>query len=109
MFAVGESNAVSEEMTAPWFETRLPTILSNCLLADTEKPDEYELSYQALPSKTTHFKKEKFVSGMFSKQRLTGLAAVNVFGQKLTMFITGKAIKPRCFKNLKHFPRRERG
>ena len=56
-----------------------------------------------------HFKEGKCVGRMFSKQRLIELAAINVFGQKLTMFIIGKAIKPRCFENLKHFPCHERG
>ena len=96
-------------MTAPWFETRLPTILSNYSLADIYNADEFGLFYQALPSKTMHFKDEKYVGGKFSKQRLTGLAAGNALGQKLSMFIIGKANKPRCFKNLKHLPCRYRG
>ena len=56
-------------MTAPWFETRLPTILSNYSLADIYNADEFGLLYQALPSKTMHFKDEKCVGGKFSKQR----------------------------------------
>ena len=56
-----------------------------------------------------HFKKEKCVGGKFSKQRLTGLAVSNDFGQKLTMFMIGKAIKPRCLKNLKHLSCHYRG
>ena len=56
------------------------------------------------------FKKEKCVGGKFSKWRLTGLARLtdNALGQKLSMFMTGKANKPRCFKNLKHFSCRYR-
>ena len=96
-------------MTAPWFETRLPTILSNYSLADIYNADEFGLFYQALPSKTMHFKDEKCVGGKCNKQRLTGLAAGNDLGQKLSMFIIGKANKPRCFKNLKHLPYRYRG
>ena len=96
-------------MTAPWFETRLPTILSNYSLADIYSADEFGLFYQALPSKTMHFKDEKCVGGKFSKQRLTGLAAGNALGQKLSMFIIAKANKPRCFKNRKHLPCRYRG
>ena len=96
-------------MTAPWFETRLPTILSNYSLSDVYNADKFGLFYQALPTKTMHFEKEKCVGGKFSKQRLTGLAAGNALGQKLPMFIIGKAKKPRCFKNLKHLPCRYRG
>ena len=56
------------------------------------------------------FKKEKCVGGKFSKWRLTGLARLtdNALGQKLSMFMTGKANKPRCFKNLKRFSCRYR-
>ena len=96
-------------MKAPWFETRLPTILSNYSLADIYNVDEFGLFYQALSSKTMYFKKEKCVGGKFSKQRLTGLAAGNAAGQKLPMFIIGKTNKPRCFKKLKHLPCRYRG
>ena len=96
-------------MTTPWFETRLATILSNYSLADIYNADEFGLFYQALPSKTMHFNNEKQVGGKFSKQRLTGLAADNALGQKLPMFIIGRANKPRCFKNLEHFPCRYRG
>ena len=66
---IGESNGVSDEMTAPWSETRLATILSNYVLADIYKADEFPLLYQALPSKTMHFKNEKCIGGKFSTQR----------------------------------------
>ena len=56
-----------------------------------------------------YFKKEKFVFGKFSKQRLTGLAPGNAFGQKLHMFIISKPNKTRRFENLKHIPCRCRG
>ena len=79
-------------MTAPWFKTRLPTILSNHSLADIYNADECGLFYQALPNKTIHFKKEKCLGGKFSKQRLTALAAGNALGQKLPMFLIGKQI-----------------
>ena len=78
-------------MTAPWFETTLPTILPNYALADIYNADEFGLFYQALPSNTLHFRDEKCVGGKFSKQRLTGLAASNALGQKLPIFIIGKA------------------
>ena len=56
-----------------------------------------------------YFKKEKLVFGKFSKQRLTGLAPGNAFGQKLHMFIISKPSKTRRFENLKHIPCRCRG
>ena len=92
LFVKGEANAVSEEMMAPWFETGLPTVLSNYFLADINNPDEYGLFYQALLSQTMHFKKKKSVDGKFSKKRLTGLASINALRQKLPMFIIGTTI-----------------
>ena len=96
-------------MTAGWFETRLPTILSNYELPDIYNADEFGLFFQALPSKSLHLKDEKCIGGKFSKVRLTGLAAANANGEKLPMFIFGKSKSPRCFKSLKQLPCRYRG
>ena len=94
-------------MTASWFETRLPTILSNYELPDIYNADEFGLFFQALPSKSLHLKDEKCIGVKFSKFRLTGLAVANANGEKL--FIIGKSKSPRCFKNLKQLPCRYRG
>ena len=32
------------------------------------------------------------------------MAAANAVGDKIPMFVTGKAQKPRCFKNVKFLP-----
>ena len=96
-------------MTASWFETRLPTILSNYELPDIYNADEFGLFFQVLPSKSLHLKDETSIGGKFSKVRLTGLAAANANGEKLPMFIIGKSKSPRCFKNLKQLPCRYRG
>ena len=37
-----------------------------------------------------------------------GLAAANAVGNKLPMFVIGKAKTPRCFKNIKKVPCRYR-
>ena len=89
-------------MTASWKETHLPTILSRYELKDIFNTDEFGLFYQALPSKSMHFKNERCSGGKFSKVRLTGLAAANATGEKLPMFVIGKSAKPRCFKNVKN-------
>ena len=96
-------------MTACWFETRLPTILSNYELPDIYNADEFGLFFQALLSKSLHLKDEKCIGGKFSKVRLTGLAAANVNGEKFPMFIIGESKSPRCFRNLKQLPCRYRG
>ena len=93
-----------DEMIAPCYETRLPTILSDYALADVYNKDEFVLFFQALPEKTMHLKSEKCVGGKHSKIRLTGLAVANALGDKLPMFVIGKAKSPRCFKNLKSMP-----
>ena len=98
----GEEKSCTPEMIASWKKTHLPTILSRYELKDIFNADEFGLFYQALPSKSMHFKNEQCSGGKFSKVRLTGLAAVNATGEKLPMFVIGKAAKPRCFKNVKN-------
>ena len=66
------------------------------------------LFYQGLPKKTLHMKGGKCSGGKHSKVRLTGMAAASATGEKLTMFVIGKSVKPRCFKNIKSLPCRYR-
>ena len=101
---VGESTSVSKEMTAPWKETTLPTLLSNYKWEDIYNADEFGLFYQCLPGKTNHFSGEKCSACKSSKIRLTGMAAANALGEKLSMFIIGKSKTPRCFKYVKQLP-----
>ena len=104
----GESRSVTEEMTAPWSETTLPTILSRYPLENIFNADEFGLFFQCLPNKSLHMKGEKCSGGKHSKVRLTGLAAGNAFGERLPMFVIGKSAKPRCFKGVKTLPCRYR-
>ena len=68
----GESKSVTDEMTAPWTKTTLPTILSRYPLENIFNADEFGLFYQCLPNKTLHLKGEKCSGGKRSKVRLTG-------------------------------------
>ena len=77
-------------------------------MKDIFNADEFGLFYQALPSKSMHFKNERCSGGKFSKVRLTGLAAANATGEKLPMLVIGKSAKPGCFKNVKSLPCRYR-
>ena len=104
----GESKAITEEMAAPWTETTLPTILSRYPLENIFNADEFGLFYQCLPNKTLHLKGEKCSGGKHSKIRLTGLVAGNAYGERLSMFVIGKANKPRCFKRVRNLPCRYR-
>ena len=47
----GESENVAKEMTAPWEEASLQTILARNQLKDIFNADEFGLFYEALPSK----------------------------------------------------------
>ena len=47
--------------------------------------------------------------GKHSKIRATGLAAANMNGEKLPIFVLGKSKNPRCFKNDKKLPCHYRG
>ena len=104
----GESKSVTEEMTAPWTETTLSTILSGYPLENIFNADEFGLFYQCLPNKTLHLKGEKCSGGKHSKIRLAGLAAGNAYGERLPMFVIGKANKSRCFKGVINLPCRYR-
>ena len=95
-------------MTTSWKQTHLPAILSIHELKDIFNADEFGPFYQALPSKSMHFKNERCSGGKFSKVHLTGLAGANFTGEKLPMFVIGKSAKPRCFKNVKNLPCRYR-
>ena len=53
--------------------------------------------------KTCRFKSENCSSGKLSKVCMTGMAAANAVGDKIPMLVTGKARKPRCFKNVKFY------
>ena len=99
-----KERSCTEEMTASWAQTHLPTILSRYDLRNIYNADEFGLFYQQLPTKSLHLKGERCAGGKFSKVRLTGLAAGNAAGEKLSMFVVGKAEKPRCFKGVTSLP-----
>ena len=66
--------------------------------------DKFGLFYQCLPDKSYQLKTEKSLSGKHSKISITGLAAANAIGNKLPMFVIGKAKNPKYFKNIKKLP-----
>ena len=67
--------------------------------------DETGLFYRCLPDKTLSFKGQQCSGGKKSKERITVMVACNSNGsEKLPLFVIGKSIKPRCFKNVKTLP-----
>ena len=81
-------------MVSEWFETVLPTLLSNYMLRDFFNADKFSLFFQALHGKMLHRKGEKLSEGKLSKVRLSGIAAANAYGEKLLMFIMCTSDKP---------------
>ena len=57
---------------------------------------------------TNSITSERCSGGKLSKVRITGMASANAAGDKLPMFVIGKARKPRCFKNVTCLPCRYR-
>ena len=100
----GESEKFSKEMTAPWEEATLLTILARYQLKDIFNADEFGLFYEALPSKSLHFRGKRCSGGKHSKVGLTGMTASNAFGEKIPMFVIGKSASQTCFKHLRNFP-----
>ena len=70
-------------MTAPWTETKLPTILSHYPLENIFNADEFGLLYHCLRNKTLHLKGVKFSGGKHSNIRLTGLISEKAYGERL--------------------------
>ena len=58
--------------------------------------------------KHLHLTPEKYSGAKHSKIRITGVAALDPVGDKLTMFVIGKSKNPRCFENVKSLPCRQR-
>ena len=102
----GESEKVTKEMTAPWEEKTLPIILARYQLKDIFNVDEFGLFYEVLPSKSLHCRGKHCSGKKHSKVQLTGMAASNTLGEKISMFVIGKTASPRCFKHVRNLPRR---
>ena len=103
-FYFNEGQDVTNEMTAPCRKATLPNIISRYDSSDIYDADELGLFYKALPTKSMHLKGEKGSGGKNSKIQLTGLAAANIYVEKIPMLVIGKSNKVRCFKGIKSTP-----
>ena len=99
-----KSEKITKELTAPWEETTLPTILAGYQLKNIFNEDEFGLLYEALPSKSLHCRGKRCLGGKHSKVRLTRMYASNALGEQISMFVIGKSASPRCFKHVRNFP-----
>ena len=100
----GESRSVTPKMKNALNELSLSTILLRYKLKHIYNADEFGRFFQGLSKKTLHMKDEKGSGGKHSKVRLTRMAAASAAGEKLPIFVIGKSVKSRCFKNVKAFP-----
>ena len=82
----GGSEKITKEMTEPWEKTALPTILAIHQLKGFFYADEFGLLYEAVPSKSFHFRCKHCSGGKHSKLRLTGKTASNALDEKIPMF-----------------------
>lgn len=85
-------------MTAPWIETRLPTILSNYSPRDVFNANKFVQFHRALPETPLHLQGKTCSAGKHSRIPITGLAAANMAGGKHPMLVIGKSKKPRFLK-----------
>lgn len=98
--AQGEAGEINLESVKQWRESVLKNLLSGYAEQDIFNVDETGLFWKLLPSKTLTFKGDRCTSGKKSKERITVLVGSNMDGsEKLPLFVIGKSLKPRCFKN----------
>lgn len=101
----GEAGAVSENVTESWLTQEWPKLCDGYKQEDIFNADETGLFYELLPSQTYKFKGEKCIGGKQSKKRITILLCANMNGsEKRKLLVIGKAMKPRCFKNVSRLP-----
>ena len=73
-------------------------------LRDIFNAHEFGLFYQALPSKSLHFRGKRCSSEKHTKVRLTKMAGSNALDEKISMFVIGKSASLRCFKHVHNLP-----
>ena len=66
--------------------------------------NEFGLFYEALASKSLHFRGKRCSGGKHSRVRLIGMAASNDLGEKIPIFVIGKSAIPSCFKHVRNLP-----
>lgn len=103
--AVGESNSVDLSIVDQCRDNELKQLLERYAEHDIFNMDETGLFYKLTTDKMLNVKGEKCSGGKLSKERITLALCTNMSGtEKLTPLVIGKSAKPRCFKNVKHFP-----
>ena len=60
---IGEGNSCTAEMTTPWKQITLPTILSKYKLDEIYNADEFELLFRMQPNKSLNFRSKAGTGG----------------------------------------------
>lgn len=101
----GERGNVSAETCMLWKNEQLQDYLRRYSPDDIFNADETALFFKLLPDRTITYKGDSCTGGKRSKERITVMVAANMAGtEKLPLFVIGKSLKPRCFKNIRTLP-----
>jgi hypothetical protein len=100
-FAVSGKSAGVDLQTVDDFCSLIPEICSDFEPCNIFNCDETDLYYRTIPNKTLSTKGASSKGVKHSKERLTVMFACSATGEKLKPLVIGKALKPRCFKNIK--------
>lgn len=96
----GESADVDCEVVDD-YRLRIPDITKDYSPDNIFNCDETALFYRTLPDKTLSVKTAECKGGKLSKDRVTVLLCCSATGEKYKPLVIGKALNPRCFKNVK--------
>ncbi|XP_008178777.1 tigger transposable element-derived protein 6-like [Acyrthosiphon pisum] len=95
----GESISVDHDILDDW-NNKLVETCEGFVQKIFFNLDETGLFFHALPNKTMCLKGENCSGGKISKERVTVMLCVNMAGDFERPLVIGKALKPRCFKNI---------
>ena len=100
-FTISGESACVDLQTVDDFHSRIPQICSDFEPCNICYCDETGLYYRALPDKTLSTKIASSKGAKNSKEHLTIMFACSATFEKLKPLVIGKALKSRCFKNIK--------
>ena len=81
------SEKVTKEMTAPWEKTTLPTLLARYHLKNIFNVDKFGLFYEALRSKSLHFRGKRCSGGKRLELELENLPIQDALSTSVTSLV----------------------